>query len=138
MADMTAYEMVTSRISNYANEAVSKYQAVAIDTNGNYCVATGTTKPFVGICQYGEEAAGRVITVVRGIFPGIASAAINAGDPVVPTTDGKFVKATSGAVIGVAMSKAAKAGELFGVQILDTPFTIASSTSGGSGGSTGS
>lgn len=130
MADMTAYEMITSRISNYANEAVSKYQAVAIDTNGNYCVADDTTKPFVGICQYGEEAAGRVITVVRGVFPGIASAAIAAGDFVVPTANGQFVKATKGAVIGVAMSAAAKAGELFGVQILDTPFTIATTTSG--------
>lgn len=125
MADMTAYEMITARYSNYASEPVAKYQAVAFGDDGQYCVAVDDKKPFVGICQYGEEAGGRVITVVRGVFPGIASAAIAAGDKVTVTEGGKFKKATSGTAIGVALSAAAAADELVGIQMLDTPFTVA-------------
>lgn len=125
MANATAYEMITARLSNYADTAVAKYQAVAIAADGRYTVATGTTRPFVGICQYGEEDEDRMITVVRGIFPGIAADEISAGDPVVATTGGKFVTATTGQVHGIALTAAGAADELVAIQILDTPFTLA-------------
>ncbi len=126
MADnLTAFEMITSRVSNYADMAVNKYQAVAIAADGRYTVAEDATKPFIGICQYGEEAGDRMITVVRGIFPGIAGAAITAGKPLMVATGGKFVVATTGnAAVGFSLSAASGADELVAVQILDTPFTV--------------
>ena len=49
MAD-TAFEAITTRQAWYAGEAVEKYDAVMIGTDGRYMKADGT-RPFAGIVQ---------------------------------------------------------------------------------------
>lgn len=120
MAD-TAYEAVTSRQAWYAAEAVSKYDAVMIGTDGRYKKADGS-RPFAGIVQYGAENAGDMCTVVRGTFPGVAKAAITAGALVKPDA-GQFTTTTGADAVGIALTAASAAGELFAVSMLETPYT---------------
>lgn len=122
MAEATAFEAITSRQAWYAGETVSKYDAVMFGTDGRYKLADGT-RPFAGIVQYGADAAGEMCTVVRGTFPGVASAEIAEG-ALLTVTAGKFVTATTGVAIGVALTAAAAAGELVAVSMLETPFTV--------------
>lgn len=120
MAD-TAFEAITTRQAWYAGEAVEKYDAVMIGTDGRYMKADGT-RPFAGIVQYGAEEAGRMCTVVRGTFPGVAANTIAAGDPL-KVTAGKFDKQTAGEAVGVALT-AGNTDELIAVAMLETPFTV--------------
>ena len=80
---------------------------------------------FAGMCEYGCEAAGRMITVVKGTFPGIASGTVTAGAKlVVDSSKAGYVKAsTTGTIIGVALNDAAD-GELVSVSMLEAPNTV--------------
>lgn len=120
MAD-TAFEAITTRQAWYAGEAVEKYDAVMIGTDGRYKKADGT-RPFAGIVQYGAEEAGRMCTVVRGTFPGVAASAIAAGDPL-KVSAGKFAKQTTGEAVGIALT-AGNTDELVAVAMLETPFSV--------------
>ena len=74
----TAFEAITTRQSWYASETVAKYDAVEIGSDGKYQKADGSGL-FAGICEYGAEAADRMITVVKGTFPCVCSGAVTAG-----------------------------------------------------------
>lgn len=120
----TAFEAITTRQSWYASEIVEQYHAVEMGDDGKYKKANGSGM-FAGMCEYGCEAAGRMITVVKGTFPGIASGAVTAGAKlVVDASKAGYVKAgTTGKVIGVALNDAAD-GELVSVSMLEAPNTV--------------
>lgn len=114
----TAFEAITSRQAWHAAEALPKYYAVMVDTNGKLAKADGT-RPFVGIVQYGAEAADDVATVVRGSFPAIATVEVSAGALLTLDSNnaGKFkVAAADDTVYGVALTSAA-AGNLFTIML---------------------
>lgn len=118
----TAYEAVTTRQSWYAGEEVAKYDAVEFGSDGKYKKATGSGI-FAGICEYGAEAADRMITVVKGTFPGTCSAAVTEGAKLAvdSANPGKFKVAGSGeAICGVALSAGA-ADELVSVAMVEAP-----------------
>lgn len=120
----TAFEAITTRQSWYASEVVEQYQAVEMGAGGKYKKADGTGL-FAGLCEYGCEAAGRMITVVKGTFPGIASGAITEGDKLVVDTakPGCVKTGTTGTIIGVALNSATD-GELVSVSMLEAPNTV--------------
>lgn len=120
----TAFEAITTRQSWYASEIVEQYHAVEMGDDGKYKKANGSGM-FAGMCEYGCEAAGRMITVVKGTFPGIASGAVTAGAKlVVDASKAGYVKAgTTGTIIGVALNDAAD-GELVSVSMLEAPNTV--------------
>lgn len=114
----TAFEAITSRQAWHAAEALPKYYAVMINADGKLAKADGT-RPFVGIVQYGAEAADDVATVVRGSFPAIATTEILAGDLLTldSSNAGKFkVAAANDTVYGVALT-GATAGNLFTIML---------------------
>ena len=118
----TAFEAITTRQSWYASEIVAKYDAVEIGSDGKYQKADGTGL-FAGICEYGAEAADRMITVVKGTFPCVCSGSVTAGAKL--TVDiahaGQMKTATStDAVYGVALNAAA-AGELVSIAMVEAP-----------------
>lgn len=115
----TAFEAITTRQSWYASEAVDQYMAVEIAAGtGKYQKAAGTGY-FAGVCEYGCEAADRMITVVRGTFPAITSEAVTTGQElVIDTSNPGMVKAGSSNVIGVALNDAGE-GELVSLLMLD-------------------
>lgn len=120
----TAFEAITTRQSWYASEIVEQYHAVEMGDDGKYKKANGSGM-FAGMCEYGCEAAGRMITVVKGTFPGIASGAVTAGAKLtVDASKAGYVKAgTTGTIIGVALNDAAD-GELVSVSMLEAPNTV--------------
>lgn len=116
----TAFEAITTRQSWYASEAIDKYDAVELGSDGKYQKADGTGL-FAGICEYGAEAADRMITVVKGTFPAVAGDDIDAGDQLtIDTTHaGKVVPATAGdAICGVALNAAGE-DELVSVTMIE-------------------
>lgn len=118
----TAFEAITTRQSWYASAAVAKYDAVEIGSDGKYQKANGTGL-FAGICEYGAEAAGRMITVVKGTFPCVCSGTVTAGAKLtVDTTKAGQMKvaAQNDAVYGVALNAAA-AGELVSIAMVEAP-----------------
>lgn len=130
MAD-TAFEAITTRQAWYASEAVNKYDAVMLGSDGRYAKADGS-RPFAGIVQYPAESAGDMCTVVRGTFPGVAAEAIAAGD-YVKVSAGKFAVGTASDAVGVAISPANDADELVGVMMLESPVPAESSGGGDNG-----
>lgn len=76
-----AFEVITTRVAWAAAEALEAYEVAEIGVDGTFVKGTGA-KPFVGIVQYGAESAGDMATVVTGIFPVMASAAVTKGDRV--------------------------------------------------------
>lgn len=118
----TAFEAITTRQSWYASAAVAKYDAVEIGSDGKYQKANGSGL-FAGICEYGAEAADRMITVVKGTFPCVCSGAVTAGAKLTVDTAkaGQMKTATSAdAVYGVALNAAA-AGELVSIAMVEAP-----------------
>jgi hypothetical protein len=118
----TAFEAITTRQSWYASAAVAKYDAVEIGSDGKYQKANGTGL-FAGICEYGAEAADRMITVVKGTFPCVCSGSVTAGAKLTVDTAhaGQMKTATStDAVYGVALNAAA-AGELVSIAMVEAP-----------------
>ncbi len=118
----TAFEAITTRQAWYASAAISKYDAVEFGSDGKYQKADGTGI-FAGICEYGAEAAERTITVVKGTFPCVCSAAVAVGAKL--TVDsahaGQMKTATAAdAVYGVALNAAA-AGELVSIAMVEAP-----------------
>lgn len=121
MATGTAFESITSRQAWYANEAISKYDAVMVDTDGKYAKADGTGL-FAGICQYGADAAGIMVTTVRGIFPGVLSENAMAGSKL--TIDGnnagKFkIAGATDKIYGVLLYDV-NAGDLAAINMVET------------------
>lgn len=119
MAENSAFEAITTRQAWYAAEALNKYDAVEFGTGGRFVKATGSA-PFAGIVEYGCDEAEQMVTVVRGAFPGVAAATVAAGDQV-EVTEGKFQKKSGGTAVGIALTPADSEGDLFTVQILETP-----------------
>lgn len=120
----TAFQAITTRQAFTAAVAVAKYDAVELDANGKLALATGAL-PFMGMVEYGANAADEMATVVRGIFPGVATEDVTTGDYLVidGAHAGKFkVAGTSAKVVGIAQSDAT-AGDTLAVLILETPFT---------------
>ena len=118
----TAFEAITTRQSWYASETVAKYDAVEIGSDGKYQKADGTGL-FAGICEYGAEAADRMITVVKGTFPCVCSGSVTAGAKLTVDTAhaGQMKTATSAdAVYGVALNAAAT-GELVSIAMVEAP-----------------
>lgn len=125
----TAFEAITTRQSWYASEAVAKYDAVEIGSDGKYQKADGTGL-FAGICEYGAEAADRMITVVKGTFPCVCSGSVTAGAKLtVDTAHAGQMKtaAESDAVYGVALNAAAS-GELVSIAMVEAPIPGKAST----------
>lgn len=121
----TAFEAITTRQSWYAAEEVAKYDAVEIGSDGKYQKADGTGL-FAGICEYGAEAADRMITVVKGTYPVVCSEDVTAGAKLTVDAEhpGQMMIAESGAVYGIALNAAA-AGELTSIAMVDGPVTLA-------------
>lgn len=120
----TAFEAITTRQSWYASAAVAKYDAVEIGSDGKYQKANGTGL-FAGICEYGAEAADRMITVVKGTFPCVCSGSVTAGAKLTVDTAhaGQMKTATSAdAVYGVALNAAAT-GELVSIAMVEAPIS---------------
>lgn len=118
---MTAFEAITTRVAWYAGEAISKYYAAEYGTGGKLVKATGDGQ-FAGIVEYGADAADKMVTVVKGVFPGVASGIITAGDKVTidATKAGQFKAAgVNDVVYGIALNDAAAAGELVSVSMAD-------------------
>lgn len=125
----TAFEAITTRQSWYASETVAKYDAVEIGSDGKYQKADGSGL-FAGICEYGAEAADRMITVVKGTFPCVCSGTVAAGAKLtVDTANAGQMKAAaeSDAVYGVALNAAA-AGELVSIAMVEAPIPGKAST----------
>lgn len=115
-----AFEMITSRVAHTADMGVNKYEAVAINADGRYTRANGTL-PFIGMCQYPCDKANQVITVVRGIYPAWAGAAMAKGARVAIDAEGKLIPAAGNAtVVGISLTSCG-IDELFALQMLDTP-----------------
>lgn len=122
MANKTAFEAITTRQSWYAGEAIDRYDAVEFGEGGHYVKATGSGI-FAGICEYGAEAADRMITVVKGTFPAVANGSITEGAKLtIDSSAAGTVKAASAsdATIGIALNAAAK-GELVSVAMVEAP-----------------
>lgn len=118
----TAFEAITTRQSWYASAAVAKYDAVEIGSDGKYQKANGTGL-FAGICEYGAEAADRMITVVKGTFPCVCSGAVTAGAKLtvdIAKAGQMKVATTNDAVYGVALNAAAT-GELVSIAMVEAP-----------------
>ncbi len=118
----TAFEAITTRQAWYASGAISKYDAVEFGTDGKYQKADGTGI-FAGICEYGAEAADRTITVVKGTFPCVVSAAVVAGAKLTvdASNAGQMKTATAAdAVYGVALNAGAQ-GELVSIAMVEAP-----------------
>ena len=125
-----AFEVPGAKSAWYANEVIERYYGVMIDTDGKYANADGSG-PFIGICQYGAAAANEMCTVVKGIFPGIATEIIAAGSKVTigsGATAGQFAIADTAGdeVYGIAVTAAAAIGDLFTIHMLEVPMTIPS------------
>lgn len=124
----TAFEAITTRQSWYASEEIAKYDLVEMGISGKYQKAAGTGY-FAGVCEYGCEAADRMVTIVKGTYPVCVSEDVKAGDTLIIDTvnPGKAAKGTSG-VIGVALNDAA-AGELTSLNILEAGIASAKTAS---------
>ena len=125
MATTTAFESITTRLAWYANEAVAKYDATMYDTDGQLAKADGSG-PFAGICQYGGNA-GDMVTVVRGIFPGVLSANSLVGAKLTLASGvdaGKFKTAIAGDKVYGVLLYAANAGDLAAISMVDV-YTLA-------------
>lgn len=123
----TAFEAITTRQSWYASEEIAKYDAVEFGSDGKYQKADGSGL-FAGICEYGAEAADRMITVVKGTYPVVASADVDAGDQLTIDADnpGQVKPASAGdTVYGVALN-AAGDGELVSIAMIEAGVVIAS------------
>lgn len=123
----SAFDAITTRNAWYSGVALAQHEAVMYDAAGKYVKADGS-RPFAGIVEYGCDAADQMVTVVRGVFSGIAASKITAGAYLVLGTDTSAgcwapTTTTGTAVIGIALT-AATAGETLAVQMLETPFTI--------------
>ena len=119
----TAFEAITTRQAWYASEELNKYEAAMLGTDGKYAKADGTGQ-FVGIVQYGAEAADRMVTVVKGTFPALAEAAVVAGARVTLGTAGKFVAAEAADVVyGVALTSTDTEG-LFTLSMAEVPTPV--------------
>lgn len=119
MAD-TAFEAIVSRQAWHTAAILPPYHAVMVDSDGLFNLSDGSG-PFVGIVQYGAEAAGDIATVVKGSFPAIATVDVDAGDALTinSAAAGKFKKAAQAdTVYGVALTSAA-AGDLFTLYMSD-------------------
>lgn len=132
--NQAAFEVPKDRFAWYAETPINKYEPAIVNANGYIEAATATTLTdsvqFVGICQYGAEKAGDMATVVKGVFPAVADAAITAGSLVemtdstttvngfvyhtVAASEGDLTDAT---VIGTALTAAAAKGDLVTVLI---------------------
>lgn len=123
MNNTVAYEMITDRLSHYSAEKLEKYDPVMIDADGKYAIADGTAS-FVGIVEYGVDAEDEMVTVVKGIYPGKAGAAIAKGGTPLTISAGTFVTATTtDLVVGIALA-AATTGNLVSVHMVE-PYILA-------------
>lgn len=112
---MNAYEIPNLRFSLPAGGAVAMHRFVSVDANGNGIQAT-TSTAVIGVSM-NETKAGEVLEVADGIVMVEASAAITAGANVSADADGKAVTASTGTVVGVAITAATAAGNLVAVKI---------------------
>ncbi len=117
----TAFEAITTRQSWYAGEAISKYAAVSVHTDGRLVKAVAG-RPFAGICEYAAEAADDMVTVVKGSYPAIATENVTVGAMLTldSAAAGKFRIADTAAdvIYGTAVT-AADAGDLFTIMLSD-------------------
>jgi len=124
----TAFEAITTRQSWYASAEVEKYDLVEMSISGKYQPADGTGY-FAGVCEYGCEAADRMITVVKGTYPVVVSEDVKAGDTlIIDTANAGKAKAGTSGVIGIALNDA-KAGELTSLNMLEAGIASAKTSS---------
>ena len=132
----TAFEAPKDRFAYYCAGVINKYEPVVLNSDGVFEPATPTSltdaTQLAGICQYGSETVGDMVTVVKGAFPTVAAEAIPAGSLVsvsdkTTTVNGftyhSVVASASGAkladtlVIGTALTAATKEGDLLTVLV---------------------
>lgn len=127
----TAFESITSRQAWYAGAELPKYIAAEFAEGGNLYPATGIGM-FAGIVQYPAEETGHMATVVKGIFPAMASQPIATGQLVTLDMDapGMFrgidpqppnPLAPVPPVYGIALSSSTGGGNLFALAMRDVP-----------------
>ena len=112
------------------SSAGTKYRAVKISGEGTCDVAIAVTDYCIGVLQNEPDATKDDGASVQygGISFAEAGAAITAGDRVVPTTDGKFIKYVRNSTwagpehysAGIAMTGATGDGKVFSLRIHPT------------------
>lgn len=118
----TAFEAITTRQSWLSGAAIDKYDAVSIHTDGKFVKAV-PGRPFVGICEYGAEAADEMVTIVKGAYPALSTEIVTVGAQLTldAAAPGKFRVADTAADItyGTALTGAAAIGDLFTILMSD-------------------
>lgn len=114
---MTAHEIPGLRFAGECSAAIPRRRFVVVGTNGTYALA-GADARAVGVSTTETLNAGEVIDISRGILMVEASAAIACNANISSAAAGKAVTAGSGAVLGVALTAAAAAGELVAVLLI--------------------
>lgn len=105
-----------SPITLLAAEAITKHQAIKIDSNGKAAVATANTDLIIGTADHAAASGDYVaVSLCQGRkVLGVASAAITAGAAVTATTGGKFVTWSTGAgAKHIAVTAAGADGDFF-------------------------
>ena len=112
---MNAYEIPGCvRFTLNATTACEQYRFVKANAKGGCAHATAATDPIVGVAYTAAAATQPLSIVNNGIAMVEASAAIEAGAKVSPTTDGKAVADSSTGKF-VALTAATAAGQLISV-----------------------
>lgn len=117
----TAFEAPDRRFAWYCAEPINKYEAVIVDENGTLVPANATntteTAAFVGVCQYGAETAGEMVTVVKGAFPVVANGPIQAGELVIATDGTTVVNDKTFHTVGPATSESLLTSNVLGTAL---------------------
>jgi len=105
-----AYEIPNLRFSLPAGGSIPRRRFVSVNALGEGILATAGGSA-IGVSM-NQAAAGKVLEVADGIVIVETSAAINAGDSISVATNGLAVKATTGTVVGIALTGAGAGGTI--------------------------
>ncbi len=117
----SAYEIPNLRFSLPAGEDVPRRRFVGVDATGEGVIATEAGSA-IGVSM-NQAADGEVLEIADGIVMVEAGAAITAGAGIEVGANGKAVTNTGGIGIGIALTGAARAGNIVAVKMLNTSVT---------------
>lgn len=119
-------QLRSTSFSAVTAEAITRFQAVYLNSSGQWAVATTSTAPAIGIAidtvASGGTLAAELFTS-GGSLKMIAAEAISAGSNVYQAAAGKVADTVAGAFLGVALDAAAADGDVIEV-LLPQPGTI--------------
>lgn len=112
---MSAYEIPVLRFSAEAAADINRRRFVMINSDGKGVEATAAEQA-IGV-SLNDPKSGEVLEIIDGIVMVEASAEIAAGASVEVAAGGKAVTATSGDVVGIAITAAGGDEELLAVKL---------------------